>query len=373
MIVGLEKTVSLLFIILLGVLLRYKIKNKEQLTGIKVLILSVALPAIVFLALLKIRITTAMILLPVSVIGLNILLLGGAILYGRMTGDRQNASTYRTLIMLMPSLAPGLSCLPFITEFLGEDNLALAALGDVGNKVFVLIILYMVAMTWYYKRSKQGSDADIFKGDKLKSLLITLAKEPINTVIIIALIMLGLGLDINSLPTIGQEVVYRLAALMTPLVLLFIGMAVDIKRSEFYRIFEILMWRSGLAFIMSGIILLFLPASISALTALVIVAFPQSSCSFWPYAHMASIDKLEEGRADKTFDMRLALNVMAFSLPVSTTLILLICSLGATFSNPLLVIPLGTVLLFIASITSIIKAPRYIKNMSFIRKPVNQR
>ena len=56
-------------------------------------------------------------------------------------------------MMLLPSLAPGLSCFPFIIVYLGDEYLALAALADVGNKIFVLILLYMLAMHWYHLRS----------------------------------------------------------------------------------------------------------------------------------------------------------------------------------------------------------------------------
>ena len=50
---ALQKTLELFLIILLGFLLQKKLPNKESLKGVKVLILSVALPATIFIALLK--------------------------------------------------------------------------------------------------------------------------------------------------------------------------------------------------------------------------------------------------------------------------------------------------------------------------------
>jgi malate permease and related proteins len=41
---------------------------------------------------------------------------------------------------------------PFILEFGGELLFAMAALGDIGNKIFVLIIAYLIAMKWYFEK-----------------------------------------------------------------------------------------------------------------------------------------------------------------------------------------------------------------------------
>ena len=92
--------------------------------------------------------------------------------------------------MLLPSLAPGLSCFPFIAEFLGEKSVAMAALGDVGNKFFVLIFLYVIAMNMFLKNTKSEETK---MGEKIKSLLMNIVQEPINIIIISAAVLLSLG------------------------------------------------------------------------------------------------------------------------------------------------------------------------------------
>ncbi|HEA28662.1 MAG TPA: permease, partial [Leeuwenhoekiella sp.] len=94
-------------------------------------------------------------------------------------------------------MAPGLSCFPFILEFLGDDYLAKAAMADLGNKVFVLLILYVVAMRWYYALNKQTQRSN---ATKIKDLLITLVSEPVNLFIGAALILVFLGINSKTLP-----------------------------------------------------------------------------------------------------------------------------------------------------------------------------
>ncbi|MEM6771793.1 MAG: permease, partial [Bacteroidota bacterium] len=158
---ALEKTAVFLLLIVAGYLLQQKIKGKQDLKGVKVLILSVILPATIFVALLKIKVSAELLLLPVGGLFLNGLLFLAARQALPHLGFRKASREWRTMLLLVPSLAPGLSCFPFVVEYLGDEALAMAALADVGNKIFVLIILYLIAMNWYYtiqsRRTKAAS------------------------------------------------------------------------------------------------------------------------------------------------------------------------------------------------------------------------
>lgn len=339
---GLEKTLSLIVLIFLGVILKKKISSPDQIKGIKILILSIALPATIFIALLKIEVQLQLISLPLLALGINFLLLGGTKLLIRLLKIDTNSAKNRTLLMLIPSFAPGISCFPFLTEYLGEETLALAALADVGNKFFVLILLYLLAMHWYYKLIEQDTNSSTSAQNRLKELFKALLSEPINMVLVVAITMLCFGLNLSSLPTFLQDSVSRLSLLMTPLVLLFIGLAVKIRKGDLLLIFQVLFWRSGFAFLISGILLFLLPAGVAVSTLLLAVIFPQSACSFWPFAHMTAVKNLEGPDAKKnTFDIDLGLNILAFSLPFSTILILTICSTGSFFANPVVVLTCG--------------------------------
>jgi len=230
--VALQKTIAFLLLIGVGILLKKKITTKAELKGVKAVILNIALPATIFIALLKIEIKPSLILLPVLALTANLLMWLGAKLFVRIAGIPIDSPRRRTMLLLIPSLAPGLSCFPFVAEFLGEESLAMAAFADVGNKIFVLIILYAVAMHWYYKLvANQRIEAQP-NNSRLKDLGLSLLKEPINMVLLVAILMLCAGLNLQSLPAFLQDSIGRMSVLMTPLVLLFIGIAVQIKKAD---------------------------------------------------------------------------------------------------------------------------------------------
>ncbi|MFT5018344.1 MAG: hypothetical protein ACJA0J_002393 [Bdellovibrionota bacterium] len=346
---ALEKTFVFLLLIAAGYFLQSKLNGKHDLKGVKVLILSVVLPATIFVALLKISISTKLLLLPVGALALNFIFFYIIRAMLPKLGFADKPNNRRTMLLLLPSLAPGLSCFPFVVEYLGDEALAMAALTDVGNKVFVLIILYLFAMNWYYTAKKKSTgDLNESPGrqSKLRDLGLSLLREPVNLVIVTAVVMLCLGLDAKALPSFLETTAVRLAALMTPVVLLFIGMAVKFERREMAIILRFLAFRAGVGLLLSGFAILFLPAMAPAM-ALLLVIFPQSAVSFWPFAHMSAVDALQKEGEDPVFNINLALNVLACSLPFSTVIILGILSCGKVFASPSMVFLLGATLLLI--------------------------
>ncbi|MTB53216.1 permease [Lewinella sp. W8] len=331
---ALQKTLAFLILMVCGYLLQRKLTDRQDLRGIKVVILSVVLPATIFLALLKIEISQQLLLLPVLALGGNVLFYFLLRQLLPLLGFELTTAGGRTMLLLLPSLAPGLSCFPFVLEYLGDEALAMAAMADVGNKVFVLIVLYLLAMSWYYRQFDRGAMDNRNLREKLKELGGTLLREPVNLVILAALLMLGLGLNQDSLPTFFQTTVNRLAAMMTPIVLLFIGLAVRFRRKQMTAILRLLLLRSGLAFAFSALALTF-GSALNPTLAVLVVVFPQSAVSFWPFAHLSAVSQLPSPERGPVFDADLALNVLAFSLPFSTLIMLMVLSAGTAFAQPL--------------------------------------
>lgn len=355
------KTISLLLLILIGYLFRKKIGSKEAKDGIRTVILSLALPATIFIALLKIDFVPALAIVPLLALGFNLVVF--TILSKMPVQSLFNLPTnqYRTLILLIPSLAPGLSSFPFILEYSGESSLAVAALADLGNKVFVLVIAYLIAMKWYFaeRRHLEGG-----RSVRLKALWVSLVNEPVNLVIITAIIMLALGLGYDAFPAFIRDSVDKISLMMTPLVLLFIGISIKFSWSQFKAIFSFVFFRSAIAFLISGLILVFFPVTDLA-TALLIVVFPQSACSFWPYAHMAVVNEMENKDREtttKTFDLDFAMNVLACSLPFSVLMIMLIYASGGFFAAPSHLFEATAALLVMAALPVLIPARKRINN-----------
>lgn len=344
---AIQISLSLLFMIFLGYLLRGKLEKEEHRKGLKVVILDLALPAMIFVALMGIKMDSGLLLLPVLVLAWNIVMFGIGYVGLPMLGIGRASAEHRTWLMLWPSLAPGLSCFPFLIEYLGEEALAWGALADFGNKVFVLIFAYLISMTWYYRIHRLGSRSG---GEKLRQLFLAMLREPINLVLVAAILFLSFGWDLKNLPQVLVESVKMLKEVMTPLILLFIGMSVVLKWRQIHSILSLLMLRAGISLILSGFLISIVSFS-SPSAILLVVVLPLSSCSFWPFAHMSGIRALEismeEKSSEKTFDLELGINILAVSLPFSTLLILGVFSFGEYFTSPVSIVGVGAVLIFV--------------------------
>lgn len=355
----LEKSLTFLLFILVGFLIRRNFTNKDQVNGIKNIILTIALPATIFVALMGVEVKLSMLLYPVLALGINLLLFFIMPLFFRVFDLQSETKEARTLRLLLPSLAPGLSCFPFILEFLGEEELAMAALADVGNKVFVLIVLYVIAMNMYLHL--KGSTPETEGESKLKSLAVSLFKEPINLVMFTAILLLCLGFNLETLPGFISEAAVRFGAMMTPLILLFIGLAVKVKKQKLGLLLGLLLTRAGITLLISaGVVMVFNITSVPMI--LLAVVFPLSSCSFWPFAHMSAFNA-KQGKT-KPFDLDLALLVLALSLPFSTLLILGILADGTSFASVPVIAIAGVTLLGMGIVPAIVKRVKWKINVA---------
>ncbi len=349
---ALEKSISFLLFIFIGFLLKKKISVGDETNGIKSLILTIALPATIFIALLRVKIDGNLILFPVLALGLNIILFAITPILLSLIGINLNSDKGRSARLLIPSLAPGLSCFPFILEFLGDGSLAKAAMADLGNKFFVLFLLYLVALKWHYKNA--DFEANSLKS-KLKSLFKTLLYEPVNLFILVALILVSFGINLEKLPNFIASTLSRLSYIMTPLVLLFIGLAVKFQKKQFFQIFSLLLLRASFTLLLIAGIVFFADITIQK-DILVMIAFSLSASSFWPFAHISAVNFKEkkENTIDKTFDTNFALSILALSLPISVILILGILTTGNTFTNTNNILILGGCLFVIGLVYPIV-------------------
>lgn len=335
-----QKTIVFGVFILIGFLLKRKFTSKAETQGLKKIILNLALPATIFIALMGVDVDPSLLTLPFLALLLNGLLFWIFPFVLPMVGFKKNTSEYRTLRLLLPSLAPGLSCFPFIAEILGPTYLAKAAMADLGNKIFVLIILYCVAVHWFMKVSSNTGEK---QSGKLKSLITTLLSEPVTVLILLAIGLLSFGFSFQNLPSMIQDVLQKLSLLMTPLVMIFIGLSVKIRKDQFIKIVSILILRAGIVLLISAGIVGVMGITIRE-EILLLISFSLSACSFWPYAHIASISEKEKEELDdskKTFHNGFAINVLAISFPLSTVMIMSIMLNPSMVGDPYRIILLA--------------------------------
>lgn len=147
----------------------------------------------------------------------------------------------------------------------------------------------MVAMIWHYKLNT--GQIKPYRA-KIKSLVVAMFSEPVNLFIITALVVIGFGVRMNTLPVVASNVLQRLSLLMTPLVLLYIGLAIKVQHKQFMQIALILLLRGGFVMLFSGIFVLISGIGVVEYI-LLILAFSLSASSFWPFAHISVVAEME--------------------------------------------------------------------------------
>ncbi|TRZ45867.1 permease [Robertkochia solimangrovi] len=366
--VVLSKTLVFISFMVIGVILKSKFSSKEETDGLKKIILNLALPATIFIALLEVKIDLTFLMLPLLALALNVIFFLVTPRFLDLIGIDKSSPVGRTSRMLLPSLAPGLSCFPFVLEFLGHDFLAKAAMADLGNKIFVLLILYLVALSWFRKNC-EGFLKEESRKDKLWALVKKMLAEPVNLLMFAAIAFIMLGIHLNDFPVFLKDIIERLSYIMTPLVLLYIGLAVKLKKHQMGTIFSLLSFRAGLAMILGGLLVWLGNIEVDG-DILLILAFSLSACSFWPFMHIAMVDAEENklGMEKKTFDTNFAIAILAFSLPISVVFILFVLSSDKLFTNPVTIFITGFVLLLLAVLPVLLRrikaSSTYYMNMS---------
>lgn len=318
-----QKAIALMLLIVTGFLLQKKFKDPISTGAIRYFILNVALPATIFLSVIDIDTQLDLIRLPTFALGVNIcLMLVGFLLTSTLLKQTEKSKN-RALILLFPSLAPGLTVYPFIEQFLGRSALAWAALADMGNKLFVLIGLYTLAIYWFQQATVTNS-SNQGRGQWV-NIVNFLLTEPVNLAIIIGVVLAVLELG-QDLPLAFTDMVQKFAACATPLILFYVGISLNLKSLQFGTILLVLLAKAGTGFLLSAAALILLqPKSMEEVT--LFVALPQASFSLWPLLHATKINSQSEKTA-AFFDTEFATAMLALSFPFSIFVLLLIFSSG---------------------------------------------
>ena len=187
---------------------------------------------------------------------------------------KQNIITSTTIV------APGISCFPIIEEFLGSEYLVKASFLDFGNKLFVLV--FLLGLSFHLHRITQGIKKRKNK-ISIKSILKNIFLEPINAVLVISIIMLSFGFNVNDIPAIITDFISRLKDTLTPLVLIFVGLSIIFAKQALREIIPLLFIRAGISLFLIGLVGTFTDfGGVDDSTFYVILSL--SSVSFWPFA-----------------------------------------------------------------------------------------
>jgi malate permease and related proteins len=345
-----QKAIALIILISVGYFLQQKFQDAAAKGAIRGFILNAALPATIFISTLEINTRLDLVRLPVFALAVNIYLMIVGFALSKLLISSTEYAKQRALILLFPSLAPGLTIYPFIEQFLGQQGLAWAALADMGNKMFVLIGLYAIAMVWYQKTM---SRTQVGVSEQWRSIVGFLVSEPVNLAIVAGFILASVGLTETKLPFALIDSAKKLALCATPLILFYVGLSLNFKSLQFGKILMILVARSGVGFLFSAMAIALLnPTSVEETT--LFVALPQASCSLWPLLHATKINTQHSVQSQENpssredfFDTHFATSLLAMSFPFSILVLLVVFSSGNFFYSPNHLQGLGWLLLIL--------------------------
>lgn len=332
---GLQKAFPLLLLIAIGYCLQKKFQEAAAVGALKTFIVNAALPGMIFLSILEIDTKINLFYLALLALLINIYFLVLGFGLARLIIPTQDQCKARSLILIFPSLGTGLTTYPFVEEFLGKTGLAEVAVADIGNKMFVLIGLYSLAMYWFYQRASASKK----QPTQWHKVILGLLNEPMNLAILLGLFLVMFNLN-TLVPNLALEAVKKLAACGTPLILFFVGVSLNIQGLELKTIATVLLLRSGLGFWFSAVAIALIHPSFG-INLLLIAILPQAGLSVWPliYASQINTQEIQQMQGENlrratTFDTEFALGLLAMSIPFSLCIILFVLCQGSFFTTP---------------------------------------
>ena len=221
--------------LLLG--LGYFIKKKQFLSSttiddLKKIVVNFALPSVLFITFLNVRLDLNVLFFSIIIFGLNI----AALLWGRFAG-KKFCSEHDSFQFLLPGYEYGMLGWSLFAGAYGVQHAGAIALADLGHEFFIWFLFVPIMMN-------AGK-----KGASVKTVISNFIKSPVIIGIVFGVLFNLLGLEtflydfwltssvISTLDFLGNLVV--------PLILIVIGYGINIKRESFKELGILLLTRMG--------------------------------------------------------------------------------------------------------------------------------
>merc|ERR1740129_1980537 len=320
---GVQKALSFFVIGAIGTYLRPEysgIMKPQFIQGVQTLV-----PALIFKSLASVTMSTQVLAYPAFGAALVLFQYAMAwvmstVVYGR---SAKLGVMRRSTAQVIWSMAPALSSFAFIKEFVGSAAVGTAALIDLPNKFFVLIVFPLLLKAWAPAggSSTEEKSSSASAGGLLKALT-----EPFNVAILGGLAMAATGTKIAKLGPAGMAV-SMLAEAVTPVLFLLLGLKLNIKGSTPALCATLLLLRHGsIALAMSALFTIAGPA-IAPGAALALVVMSQSAVS------VVGAGQLNKAVAAGVpgYTTEVGFDLLGYSFPFTTILTATACILGDVY------------------------------------------
>lgn len=333
----LVQTIVLFFI---GIWLKYRFKDDLNFNSIKILMMQVFLPAVIFYLILTNN--TGVTELHVwnivaATLGLNFITFIFARFFLPAILPKLGKRIINTNAVMLSAYAPCITVVPIAAALSTNTHATYAALFDIGDKFFIFIILFAYI-------SIEAQDKGHSFIDKTWLFFRKIILQPINLALLASLLLVGLGIEFNELSTILQEVIISIKNPLLILIPIFIAGVVEIENIS-STLLAVLMCKYGFGFLVASAFLYVFPDVISANLGLLVLTAPLASSSLWAKQNLLEFN---QEKINRKFDLQFADDLFTNSFGISLILNFSIFSIGDVFVQPFWLMIAGISLLVIA-------------------------
>ena len=326
---------------LIGLWLKHQFKGELSFKSIKIVMMQVFLPAVIFYLILTNKegiSENGLWMIIVATLALNFITFGFAKFVLPKLLPNLGKKIINTNAVMLSAYAPCITVVPIAAAISTNINATYAALFDIGDKFFIFVILFAYISFQVQEKSAGFLHNIVYF---LKKIIL----QPINLALILSLVLSSQNIVFEDLPSVIQQIIVDIKSPLLILIPIFIAGVVSFENLS-KTLVSVLMYKYGFGFIVSAIFLLLFPGVITAGLGLLVVTAPLASSSMWAKQNLVEFDK---EKVSQKFDLDFADDLFTNSFGISLILNFLIFSLGESVVNPNLLLILGTGLMVTAS------------------------
>ena len=284
--------VRTIVLFLIGLWLKRKFRAELNFNSIKIVMMQVFLPAVIFFLILNRESSVGALSLwsiVAATLFLNIFTFACACYLLPRLLPGLNRRKINTNAVMLSAYAPCITVVPLAAALSTDVNATYAALFDIGDKFFIFVMLF--AYISLKLQVKAGS-----LGDSVWNFLRKIVLQPINLALLSSLFLSSQGITLSSLPPMVQQLIVDIKSPLLILIPIFIAGVIDL--GNFSRtLVSVLSYKYGFGLCCAAIFLYFFPGVISAGLGLLVVTAPLASSSLWAKQNLT---EFESGVSFKT-------------------------------------------------------------------------
>lgn len=340
----LAETMELLLLIAIGFVYKLSLTDDATSNALKGLIIKLFLPILIFTAFSSLDTHMHFTIYPVFAIVYSFFLF---VFFRLLLKNTTSGNDYFTEILMLSTFAPGLSVYPFILTFMGRADLAEAALLDFGEKLFIFIFIYFSSYFILGRNANFPINQEEKQSQRILTVLKNVIIEPVNIAIFLGALLVILDVQIVNIAPGLAKILVDIGDTTVILVMLFIGLSLKkFDLIEGTQSFVLLLMRVGLGFMFTALFC-YSFGIYDRNVIVLLAAYTLGSISFWPYINMLYLNKLYQ--TDFYNDV-LALQILAFSFPLTIALMLALFNFRSSMSQRPILLMVGVVITIISLI-----------------------